>query len=42
MALGLWGIVGAAGAAVSATHTPGMALAAALGGAGLLTLFAHL
>lgn len=42
MALGLWGIVGAAGAAVSATHTPGMALAAALGGAGLLTLFARL
>nr|WP_265422252.1 hypothetical protein [Aeromonas salmonicida] len=42
MALGLWGMVSATGAAVGATHTPGMALAAALGGAGLLTLFAHL
>lgn len=42
MALGLWGMVSAAGAAVGATHPPGMALAAPLGGAGLLTLFARL
>lgn len=38
MALGLWGMVSATGAALGATHTPGMAL----GGAGLLTLLARL